>query len=181
MNAESKSHKKVKEGILKDLASNDERKVLAALESTTEYGDERMVLPLLQLYLNSNSDTVRERVASMLSSLKISAAEEVLIDALDDDAFAPIHSSILSFIWNSGFQPLDALDLITKRSLEGDYMTAVEGLTLLESIHGMPDEESLYQALITVRAFLDEHKESDHELYSLALSIFEVLVRFDKQ
>lgn len=181
MKAEHKANKKVAEGILKDLSSSDERKVLAALEATSEHGDERMILPLLTLYRDTTSDTVKERAEAMLSCLKISTAEEVLIDALDDDQFSTVHGNILAFLWNSGFQPLDALDLITRRSLEGDYMTAVEGLTLLESINTFPDEESLYQALITIRAFLDEHKESDHELYSLALSIFEVLARFEKQ
>ncbi len=166
---------------MKDLSSADERKVLSALESTSENGDEQMILPLLSLYRDTTSDTVRARVDAMLSSLKISAAEEILIDALDDDQFASVHGGILSFLWNSGFQPVDAIDLITRRSLEGDYMTAVEGLTLLESINTEPEEESLYQALITIRAFLEEHKESDHELYSLALSIFEVLARFEKQ
>lgn len=181
MKTENKPNKKVKESILKDLASNDERKVLAALEATSENGDERMILLLLTLYRDADSETAKERVESMLSSLKLSAAEDVLLDALDDEEFTAIHSNILSFLWNSGFQPVDALDLITRRSLEGDYMTAVEGLTLLESINTVPDEESLYQALITIRAFLDAHKESDHELYSLALSIFEVLARFEKQ
>lgn len=167
--------------ILSALRSDNERKVLGALEATADHGNENMVLPLLELFRDSKSPTVRERAHSLLSSLKISGAEEVLIEALDGNDFFAQRADILFFLWHSGFQPSDSVDVIVRVSLAGDYMTAVEGLTLLESLSHQPDEESLYQALIEVRNYLDAHKDSKHELFALGLSIFDVLARYERE
>lgn len=181
MKAESKEPKKKKIAIVSGLKSGEERKVFSALEQIVEHGDETMVVPLIELYRDSPSEEVRARVQGLLSSLKISGAEDILIETLGDEAYQTVHGDILGFIWNSGFHPIDAVDVITKVSLSGDYMTAVEGLTLLENINGTLDEESLYQALLEVRGFLETHKDDGHELYALALSIFEVLAKHEKE
>ena len=59
-------------------------------------------------------------------------------------------------------------------------MTAIESLTLLDSLTQEPEEESLYQALIEIRAFLEKHKDSGHEVYDIALSIFQVLAQYER-
>ncbi len=181
MKTESKEPTKKKSTIVGRLKSGDEQKVFSALEQIVEHGDETMVIPLLELYRDSPSEEVKARVQGLLSSLKISGAEDILVETLGDEDYRSIHGDVLGFIWNSGFHPIDAVDVITKVSLSGDYMTAVEGLTLLENINGPLDEESLYQALLEVRSFLDVHKDEGHELYALALSIFEVLAKHEKE
>lgn len=169
-----------KKQLLKDLEASDEKTVLKALDKLAQTGDGDMVMPLLILYRDTNSDLAKAQAGEMLTSLKVSAAEDVLIDALEGDDFLALRADVLSFLWNSGFQPNDAVDTITKVSLAGDFMTGVEGLTLLESLGGPIDEESLYQALIEVRKFLEAHKENGHVLYELALRIFEVLASHEK-
>jgi hypothetical protein len=169
-----------KKQLLKDLEAGDEKIVLKALDKLAQSGDGDMVMPLLVLYRDTNFELAKAQAAEMLTSLKVSAAEDVLIDALEGDDFLALRADVLSFLWNSGFQPNDAVDTITKVSLSGDFMTGVEGLTLLESLGGPLDEESLYQALIEVRKFLEAHKENGHELYELALRIFEVLAGHEK-
>jgi hypothetical protein len=169
-----------KKQLLKDLEASEEKTVLKALDKLAQTGDGDMVLPLLVLYRDTNSELAKAKAAEMLTSLKVSVAEDVLIEALEGDDFIALRADILSFIWNSGFQPNDAVDTITKVALSGDFMTGVEGLTVLESLGGPLDEESLYQALIEVRKFLEAHKEHGHDLYELALRIFEVLAGHEK-
>lgn len=167
--------------VLNDLTSKDERRVFAALEKTEQEGNEYSVLPVLELFRDSKSEEVRKRCREMLEALKVSAAEEILTNALDDQNFNSIKGDIMSFMWNSGMQPTDAVDLITKTTLEGDFMTAVEGMTLLDSLNAVPDEESLYNALVMVRDFLKTHKDDGHELYNIAISLYEMLSRFEKE
>lgn len=166
--------------LLKDLESTEEKTVIKALDKLAQVGDGDMVLPLLLLYRDTQSALAKEKATEMLTSLKVSAAEDVLVEALESDDFLALRADVLSFLWNSGFQPNDAVDTITRVSLSGDFMTGVEGLTLLESLGGPLDEESLYQALIEVRKFLEVHKEGGHELYELALRIFQVLAGHEK-
>lgn len=167
--------------ILKDLQSKDDKKVFSALEKTAENGGEHSIYPLLELFRDTSNEEIRSRVRGLLESLKISAAEELLVQALDDPEFANMRGDLLSFMWNSGIQPVDAIDLIVRVSLENDFMTGVEGMTLIESLNEAPEEESLYQALVYTREFLKAHKDDDHELFNVAVSLYELLSRFEME
>lgn len=180
MDAQEKNQLKKQAALLADLRSNDSKKVLSALKTTADDGTGDFIVPLLELFRDTKSDDIRERVREMLSSLKVSEAEDILIDALEDPAFTQQRGDILSFLWHSGFQAAEAVDTITRCALEGDYMTAVEAMTLLDSLTQEPEEESLYQALIEIRAFLEKHKDSGHEVYDVALSIFQQLAQYER-
>lgn len=180
MDAKEKQQSKRQAALLADLRSTDKRKVLSALKTTAEDGTGDLILPLLELFRDTPSDEIREKLAELLSSMKVSEAEDVFLEALDDDAFRNQRGSIMSFMWNSGFQGAEAVDTITRCALEGDYMTAIEALTLLDSLTQEPEEESLYQALIEIRAFLETHKDSSHQVYDIALSIFQVLAQYER-
>ncbi len=158
-----------------DLQSGDMAKVQAALKRTEKLGDATHVRPLLIAFRDTEEGQVRDELRTTLSSIKLSQAQEIYLEALEEEAFESIRADILSFTWNAGFTPGDSVDLITRIGLNGDYMTAVEAMTLIESIPGPLDEESLLQALVIVREFMLEHKESGHPNFDLALSIFDVL------
>lgn len=180
MEADDKQQLKRQAALLADLRSGNDVKVLAALKTTADEGTGEFVLPLLELFRDAQSNEVKNKASELLSSLKVSDAEDVLIEALEDDSFRNMRGSILGFMWSSGFQGADAVDTIVGCALEGDYMTAVEAMTLIDSMTKDPDEEALYQALLEIRSFLDKHKDSGHEVYDIALSIFQILARFER-
>jgi hypothetical protein len=181
MSADTKAKNQGRNALLLDLTSDQPKKVLSALEKIADDGSSQFVRPLLEVFRDSQNQDIRTRVQGLLSSLKISEAEDILLEALEDDAFSGERAAILSFIWNSGFQPADSVDLVVKTALKGDYMTGVEAMTLLDSLNMQPDEESLYQALLELRGFLEQYKDSDHDLYSIALSMFEILMHFERE
>jgi hypothetical protein len=180
MDAHEKQQEKKQAALLADLRSTDTKKVMSALKNTADDGTGDFIVPLLELYRDTPSEEIRERVSELLSSLKVSEAEDIFIDALEDERFIEQRGAILSFMWNSGFQAAEAIDTITRCALEGDYMTAIEAMTLLDSLTQEPEEESLYQALIEIRAFLEKHKDSGHEVYDVALSIFQQLAQYER-
>lgn len=175
MSEEEKPKEKLIRKIGEELVSKDESTVRSALKKTEKHGDVAHVRPLLVAFKHAKEGKLKEELREVLSTLKLSGAEGVFMEALEDEEFDVIRAEILSFCWNAGFQPVDALDLISKISLEGDFMTAVEGLTLIESMAGPMDEESLFQALIYLREFLKDHKDDGHPNYEIALTLYGVL------
>lgn len=178
--ADQKAVNKTREKIKKDLFSGDDKVVLAAVKKTSKNGDASFIHPLLIAYRDAGEGKIRDEIGKMLRELKISEGEDILLEALKGEEFPGMEGDLMSFIWNSGFQTVDDLEVIVDKALKGDYMCAVEGLTLLESLGGPVNEESLHQALIDVRTFLMEHKDTDHQNFPIALGIYEVLSKFEE-
>lgn len=179
--AEETAIQKKREAIKKDLFSGEEKIVLAAVKKCEKSGNDSLIQPLLIAFRDAEAESnVRTEIKKLLETLKVSKGEDILVDALESKEFDSINDHIMSFIWNSGFQPDNQIELIVNKALEGDFMCAVEGLTLLESLHAPVDEASLTQGLIDVREYLLEHKDTDNQNLPIALNIYEVLSGFEE-
>ncbi len=160
------------------LYSSKEPEVLAALEEAKETGDVQWVRPLMELFRDHPSDTVRKEVKSILSSLKISAASDALADALEDPEFGPIYADIIGFMWSSGFIPEESLRTIVHCASEGGFEIAVEALTWIEELEIVHDENQLMDSILLVRSALeDESKAQSKGLYEAMLSALLALER----
>ena len=113
------------------LASLDEAQALAAVEKAEELGDIRWVRPLLEAYRDTGHETVRRRIGAVLGSLKLAAAEDVLVDALDDPDFRNLQADVIGFLWNAGFVDESALRSVVSAAVEGDFQVALEAASTL--------------------------------------------------
>ena len=136
---------------MKDLVSKDDKKVVAALDKADESGDINTVQPLLHAFRVRKEDSIRDRMRTMLSSIKISDAERVFVEELENAESEVIHADILGFIWSSGFDPSEKLDVISRIATNGDYRSAMEGLTIIELCEGVENEQILLEATLNLR------------------------------
>ena len=162
-----------------ELFSSDEKVVLTALEKISEDGSREMVAPVIELLAHSNSDDVKNEVLRQMSELKIGDMEDLFIDKLQLEEFAPYQQQLVACMWSSGMNPTDDLHIFSKLAVEGDYMTALEVLTLLENMEGPFDSESLTDAYHDVSEYIEEAPEGDHKL-DLVKSIYEILHAFQE-
>lgn len=146
---------------LQDLTSTDDAKVKKALKHAREKGDKRFILPLLTAFAARPEDGLREEMQDLLGSLKISAAEDVFLDALGDAAFQHIAADVLAFLWSCGFTCESRLSLVTEVACAGDYRQAMEGTTLLEQVESVTDEKDVLEAQVLAgQALGDAEKKS---------------------
>ena len=177
---EDKKRKELLQKIEKELGSKDETVVTSALKQTQKHGDASLIVPLLRAFRDANEGKLKDAMAETLNTIKLSEAEEIYMEALEKKEFASIQENILSFTWNAGFQPVESVDLITRIAIEGDYMTGVEAMTLLDSMPGPLDEESLMQGLIIIRQYLLDYKDEGHPNYDIGISIYDMLSRHER-
>ena len=143
----------------RDFFSSDERVVMAALSTCQDIGDHTAILPLLSLYADTSSPLVREKVADMLSNLKVSQTEEHFMDALADPEFAEIRKDILGFMWNSGLQPVEQLSRLVQIATESGYEEVVECLSLVESMEGPFPEDEVEQSGYLLRDWISQNRD----------------------
>lgn len=169
--------KQREERLKAELFSTDENTVLKALLEVGEDGTRNMVEPILELLVHSQSESVQETVLKFLSELKISDVEQMFVDRLQNPDFKPFRQQLVSCMWNSGLNPTDDLDVLTRIACEEDYMTALEVLTLVENMEGPFDHESLEEAFSEVSIYINECEPEDPKA-DLVRSLYEILTVF---
>ena len=172
MSSENKKRKKELQEIKNNLLSSQDVLIQEGIKKTRKKGDHTLIHPLLTAFQNSEGKT-KEDLREMLSSLKISAAENELVNALDSEEFDLIKADILSFIWNSGFQPLDHIHDITRIAVNGDYLCALEALTLIENLDGLFQEEFVLESTVEIRNYLNEKPDEDKK--PLLVSLLQII------
>ncbi|NNC84004.1 MAG: hypothetical protein HKN79_10540 [Flavobacteriales bacterium] len=172
--AEKKS-KTLKQAIL-DLFDKDDSKVMKALKTITKSGTADEIPALMDVYVKAEEGPIKEELTKMLSSMKLEGGDVALVGLLREERFKEHHPFILTSIWNSGYQPVEHLDVIVNAGLRGDYMTAFEVLTILENLEPPFDMDVIAVASLNVDDYLEE-KEQD-ERTPIILQIKEVLDQY---
>lgn len=162
-----------------DLFSADDSKVLETLKKIGENGSRNMVDPILELLTRTDSEEVKELVISQLSQLKIGEMEDLFISKLQMDEYEDFKQQLVFCMWHSGMNPVNNLDVVVKLAIEGDFMMALEVLTLIENMEGPFDHESLIDAFSDVSLYMNDSTEDDPKL-DLMKNIYELLYSFQE-
>lgn len=178
-NATEQERKKKIEALKAALFSNSSEDVLKAVKKSKQMGDASFVTPLLEAYLNTDNEKIKTEIALVLGSLKVSGVTEPFMESLKNDRFAPCHGEILSFMWNSGLNPVEHLADIVKVTLQGDFMQTFEGVTLIENMEGPHKPEQVTESLIVLREYISNAK--DEEKKDLVVSLYNVLSELEDQ
>lgn len=174
----TKTNTKIEE-IRTSLFSSDEKKVLKSLEKVKKKGDHTFIEPLFLLATTHENQDIQNEATNLLQSLKISKAEGELFRLMQEEDYYDQRALLLSYLWNSGFFPTDRILVLTNYLLEGDFLTALESLTVIENMESPFDEEQLTEALGLTKTYL--LKNPNAETNDLVISLFEVLSRFQKE
>lgn len=152
---------KMMEEMKRDLFSGNDAVVLKALHKCREEGNVSMVEPLIALNVTSKSQMIVDETSDMLNNLKVSGTEDAFINALMNAEWRQHRARIISFMWSSGIQPVEYMDVITKIAIEGNFEETFECITLLENIEELIPEEQLLESLTALREYLNENKAGD--------------------
>lgn len=157
----SSSKTKKNEALRDQLVSEEEVHVLKAMEEIEQKGTVAMIEPLINLYGSTRFDSVKSKASELLSTLKISGAEQPMIAALSNSANRNIRKDILGFIWSSGIQPVNDIALISQIAIDGSFEEALECITLLDSLETAIPEAVLLESIMLVKQHLGNTQKND--------------------
>lgn len=161
--------------IKKDLQSSNDQVVLKALKKVRDKGDVSIVKHLLNLYTSTSNDEIKSTVKLIISELKISDAVTPLIDYLSNNN-EEANELILYALWHANLNPVNHIPEIIEACCKGNYMTALEGLTVIENLDGPFQEDVLSEAKLILN---DYFQSSEDEKTDLMKSILGLIQDFD--
>jgi len=135
-----KSHKKIKE--LDEILNKDNKIMITeAIELLRQEKPFEGVIGLLTAFYNKTDDfSIRKTIAGFMNDLKDQTVCQEVIEEMRKQWKSDTISMLVSSCWQSGLNYSDfSLDL-AKIFLRGDYITAIECLTVIEeSVHELSE------------------------------------------
>lgn len=131
--------------ILKNLYSNTELLVLKAIDEISENGNSDYLPALIDILNSHKSDTVKNNIIKILSEVKQTNAVPIIINAIENPKLSNIKETLVRVCWENGLDYTNYFSTFIDLLINGDYMTAFEAYTVIDSTEGTISKTSSQQ------------------------------------
>ena len=154
MTVVKKNQKKLQEAS-SHLQKKDLTSLTAALSIYKDHGHPS-VLPELFNSLQGRERAEQQLILSFLADIQDTDAIEQFIAYLQEESNPELRKLVLSAIWNSKL-PFDAhLPFFVMLASQGDYLEALDCLTIIENMSGPFDESQLLESQLLLKEYVEE-------------------------
>lgn len=174
----TKESKEVKE-LKKKLSSSNREEILDGIKMSREHANQDSFKLMLDCLKDTDEPEVEAAIINFLYDLKDINSAGVLIDAIKNPEMAYYHSFLIAAFWQSSLDGSEHLELFVKKAIEGEYMTTLESLTVIENF----DSSFPNQLLMECEADLAEaiENEANEEKKNLLESLKEVVGKLPEE
>lgn len=162
--------------IIKDLLSDDIKKVSIAIKQLRISGKPEAILPILDVYIETTSTQIKEEISALLFDLKLEAAADELIKAISIKKYVEIKPFLISIFWQAGLDASNHLEFLVKQAIKGNYFVCLEVLTVIENLDATFNEEQINDILFDLDDAIDE---DETEKQALLINLKKVIEKLD--
>ena len=146
--------------IEKSLLSDDEKIFDSIIKFLEKNGKVEYLTKIIGL-LNKINDARKAKVFSFLSKLKQKDAAPIMMEIVKDEKNKPFQDLILNTFWNSSIDYSPFFAEFVEISCKGQYITALECLTILENLKGPFNEDQILDAQLHLKNYLEQENKQD--------------------
>lgn len=172
--ATANQDKKLK-GLIADLQSGSDDRVLGAAKELRVYGNDKAVAPLIDAMVSTKSDKVYQALRKMLFELKAPNASQAIATSLRSSNTQGHRNVLVSAYWEAGLESAPHLDLFVDLALEEDFETCLECLTVIENMGTGFDEAQVFPHIKRVKEAIGNDDRKDM-LYKSLVEVLQDLV-----
>lgn len=109
------------------------------------------------------SDKCKEQLLVYFNDLSANDAQETMVQILIDPDNLSIRQLLLSTIWNSRLDYSSYLAEFVEIAVEGDYLEALECLTIIENLEGPFEESDILESQLHLKEYLETGAKNDQK------------------
>lgn len=166
---------KIVKQIIKDLNSDNDNIINIALDKTRVKGTTEVLIPMFKLFEKTKNNEIKKKIKDLLSDIKDPYALEIIIEQLNKGT-NNLNETLLFALWNSNLNAVDYIPEIIETAKNGNYMVALEALTVVENLEGPFSNEKLMEAQFILNEYFSEAID---EKENIMKSLFDVIVKFE--
>ena len=147
---------------MKQFQSEVETDILSALKVLEQQGD-LSILPQVIEKLRRCDLTVEKAILLFLADIQKPQAAAFFIEFLAEEKDAQLRQKVLTSIWNSKLSYDDHLPFFVMLASTGNFMQALECLTIIENMQGPFEEHHLLESQLLLKEYVEESKQEDEQ------------------
>ena len=126
-------------------------------------GSSVSILPeLFDLLMVQEDEEIIRGITSLLNDLKMQEAAPVLVEAIANPEYEPIHTLLTAACWQNGLSYGEYVDTFVQAAVQGSFETTIEAITVIEEAVGDLEKEDRRRLTATIRdalATADKQKQ----------------------
>ena len=147
--------------ILKELNSENQESALNALKSLETDGKLALISELFEIYRKQKNTEVKKRILEFVSNIQKQEATSEIVRLIEKEKNPIFKQELLSVIWNSKLDYSAHLADIVSIAVHGDFMQALDCLTIIENMPGPFEEHQLLESQLYLKDYLDNRNEEE--------------------
>ncbi|MGV3610533.1 MAG: hypothetical protein ACO1N0_06265 [Fluviicola sp.] len=167
--------------LLSDLKSKDKVKVAGAIKSFAVHGHAMIIEPIMEVWRTGLSAENEGLVIDLLQSLKDTSTVEPLMEAFNDPANVSLRRKLASTFWNSKLDFSDYLADFVLFGIEGDFLDALEVITLVENFETVAPESAILEAQLLLTEYFGQTQKRDEQKDAILTDLALLLKDFSEQ
>jgi HEAT repeat protein len=156
--------------IISHFKSDDAKVVLEAIKKNRKEGNAISFQALLELLKDTDGPNVEAAIIEFLYDLKDEESIPVLIKAIQDEEYSFYQSFLVATFWQSAIDGSPYLDLFVKTAINGDYMTSLEALTVVENFDSAFSQDELLDLESDLLEAIEDMEDGDKKVLLVSLA-----------
>lgn len=165
--------------LIEDLNSGIPAKISSALKSLQVNGDVTVIRPIVDLFKTELTHQLEFEVLEFLGDLKTTDTLPEIISIIKDENYLFQRQKVLSTIWNSTLDYSDYIAEFVEIACEGNFMEALECLTIIENLEGPFREQHILECQLHLKDYLESTTAKDPQKAQLMSEIAVLIKNFD--
>ncbi len=149
--------------LISDLQSKDELKIASAIKAFAVHGHATVIEPVVEVWRNGLSVENEALVIDLFQSLKDTSAIEPLMHAFRDSSNQALRRKLVSAFWNSKLDFSDYLADFVLFGVEGDFLDALEAITLIENFETVAPESAVLESQLLLTEYFGQTESRDQQ------------------
>lgn len=179
-NSEGKKQKLKIKQLIDELTSGNQAKISASIKALQANGDVTILEPMVALLQTDLSAKIKGEVLEFLSSLKDTSAVDEIMRILKDANYEKVRQLLLSTMWNSPLNYSYFLPEFVEIAVEGDFMEALECLTIIENLEGPFEERHVLESQLHLQEYAKDTDPKDPKKAQIISEIAILIKDFDQ-
>ena len=157
--------------ILDDLNSDKQDLSLSALKLLEIDGGLVIIPELFEIYRKQRNTEVKKKILEFISNIQKQEAATEIVCLIEEELNPSFRQEFLTIIWNSKLDFSAHLADIVSIAVLGDFLQALDCLTIMENMPGPFEEHQLLESQLYLKDYLDNRNEEENQKNQLISEI----------
>lgn len=167
--------------LLSDLQSKDELKIAGAIKAFAVHGHASIIEPIMEVWRSGLSNENEALVMDLFQSLKDTPSIEPLMKAFNDPENVHLRRKLITTFWNSKLDFSDYLADFVLFGIEGDFLDALEAITLVENFETVAPESAILESQLLLTEYFGQTEHRNDQKDAILTDLALLLKDFSEQ